>query len=94
MRKNIDNAMSEWLIVCGVAVAVIIALAVVASQQRSIWQQEQAQMQAVEQEQRAIGKHYSLPELWQRNSYGVTAAKAVVSDLQPVQQVLIEKPVN
>ena len=47
MRKNIDNAMSEWLIVVGVAVCIIAALAVVASQQRSIWQQEQAQMQSV-----------------------------------------------
>jgi hypothetical protein len=44
MRKNLDNVLSEWLIVVGVAVCVIAALSVVASQRASIWQQEQAQM--------------------------------------------------
>jgi hypothetical protein len=42
MRKNLDNVLSEWLIVVGVAVCVIAALAIVASQQRDIWAQQKA----------------------------------------------------
>lgn len=42
MRRNINNEMSEWLVTCGVAVAVIIALSVVAYHQRSIWATEKA----------------------------------------------------
>lgn len=43
MRKNLDNVMSEWLIVVGVAVLIIAGLAIVASQQHDIWAQERAQ---------------------------------------------------
>jgi hypothetical protein len=49
-RRNIDNVMSEWLIACGVAVAVIIALATVAHQQHDIWEDTQHNLEVQQNE--------------------------------------------
>jgi hypothetical protein len=49
-RRNIDNVISEWLIVCGVAVMIIAGLAIVASQQRSIWAQTQTNLEIQQNE--------------------------------------------
>lgn len=40
MRRNINNAMSELIVACGVAVAVIIGMCIVVHQQHDIWQQQ------------------------------------------------------
>lgn len=40
MRRNIDNVMSELIIACGVAVAVIIGMCIVVHQQHDIWQEQ------------------------------------------------------